>query len=159
MRILKKRHLAAAVVIGSLMALSSGTAGAANGAESLALRKAVMQSIGAHFGATIAAIKSGDKKRIQAAARQAQAINTLSKGVLILTPRGSGASAGKTRALPKIWQDWAGYQKAAAALTTESAKLVAALKTGDAKAAMSQFGRTGKVGCGGCHGTFRAKKK
>ena len=159
MRILKMRHVAVAVIAGSLMAVSSGTAGAASGAESLALRKAVMQSIGAHFGATIAAIKSGDKKQIQAAARQAQAINTLSKGIVILTPRGSGASVGKTRALPKIWQDWAGYQKAAAALTEESAKLVAALKTGDAKAAMSQFGRTGKVGCGGCHGTYRAKKK
>lgn len=159
MRILKMRHVAVAVVASSLMAVSSGTAGAASGAESLALRKAVMQSIGAHFGATIAAIKSGDKKQIQAAARQAQAINTLSKGIVILTPRGSGASVGKTRALPKIWQDWAGYQKAAAALTEESAKLVAALKTGDAKAAMSQFGRTGKVGCGGCHGTYRAKKK
>ena len=159
MRILKMRHVAVAVIAGSLMAVTSGTAGAASGAESLALRKAVMQSIGAHFGATIAAIKSGDKKQIQAAARQAQAINTLSKGIVILTPRGSGASAGKTRALPKIWQDWAGYQKAAAALTEESAKLVAALKTGDAKAAMSQFGRTGKVGCGGCHGTYRAKKK
>jgi cytochrome c556 len=159
MRILKMRHVAVAVVAGSLMAVSSGTAVAASGAETLALRKAVMQSIGAHFGATIAAIKSGDKKQIQAAARQAQAINTLSKGIVILTPRGSGASAGKTRALPKIWQDWAGYQKAAAALTEESAKLVAALKTGDAKAAMSQFGRTGKVGCGGCHGTYRAKKK
>jgi cytochrome c556 len=159
MRILKMRHVAAAVVAGSLLAASSGTAIAASGAESLALRKAVMQSIAAHFGATVAAIKSGDAKRIQAAARQAQAINTLSKGIVILTPKGSGASAGKTRALPKIWQDWAGYQKAAAALTAESAKLVAALKTGDAKAAMSQFGRTGKVGCGGCHGTYRAKKK
>jgi len=159
MRILKTRHLAAAIVAGSLVAMSSTTVLAANGAESLALRRAVMQSIGAHFGATVAAIKSGNKKRIQAAARHAQAINTLSKGIVILTPPGSGASAGKTGALPKIWQDWAGYQKAAAGLTAESAKLVAALKTGNAKASMSQFGRTGKVGCGGCHGTYRAKKK
>jgi len=159
MRKVKTRHLAAAIVVGGLVAMSGTTALAANAAESLALRQAVMKSIGAHFGATVAAIKSGDKKQIQAAARQAQAINALSKGITILTPQGSGASAGKTRALPKIWQDWAGYQKAAAALTAESTKLVAALKTGDAKAAMSQFGRTGKVGCGGCHGTYRAKKK
>ena len=40
-----------------------------------------------------------------------------------------------------------------------SAEREISLKTGDAKAAMSQFGRTGKVGCGGCHGTYRAKKK
>lgn len=159
MRILTKRHLAVAAVAGSLVAMSGATAFAASGAESLALRKAVMQSIGAHFGATVAAIKSGDKKRIQAAARQAMAINHLSKIIPVVTPSGSGQAAGKSRALPKIWQDWAGFQKAAANLTAESAKLVAALKTGDAKAAMSQFGRTGKVGCGGCHGTYRAKKK
>jgi cytochrome c556 len=159
MRILRTRHLAAAVVTGSLVALSGTSALAASSAESLALRKAVMDSMAAHFGATVAAIKSGDSKRIQAAAKQAQAINTLSKIIPVVTPQGSGAAAGKSRALAKIWQDWSGYQKAAAGLTAESAKLVAALKTGDAKAAMAQFARTGKMGCGGCHGTFRAKKK
>jgi len=159
MRVLKAQRLAAAVIAGGLVALSGSTAIAASPAESLALRRAVMQSIGAHFGSTVAAIKSGDKKRIQDAARDAMAINALSKGIVILTPKGSGQEAGKSAALPKIWQDWTGYQKAAATLTEESAKLVAALKTGDAKAAMSQFGRTGKVACGGCHGTYRAKKK
>ncbi len=159
MRIVKTHHLAAAIVAGSLVVMSSTTVLAASGAESLALRKAVMQSIVAHFRATVAAIKSGDKKRIQAAAGQATAINTLSKGIVILTPRGSGASAGKSRALPKIWQDWDGFRKAAATLTAESGKLAAALKTGNAKVAMAQFARTGKVGCGGCHGTYRAKKK
>jgi cytochrome c556 len=159
MRILRARHLAAAIVAGGLLAVSAGTAHAATGAESLALRKAVMRSIATHFGATVAAIKSGDTKRIQAAARQAQAINTLSKSIPVLTPSGSGQAAGKSTASPKIWQDWAGFRKAAATLTEESGKLVAALKSGDAKAAMAQFGRTGKVGCGGCHSTFRVKKK
>jgi cytochrome c556 len=138
MRILRTRHLAAAVVAGSLMALSSTSVLAASSAETLALRKAVMDSLAAHFGATVAAIKSGDSKRIQAAAKQAQAINTLSKSIPVVTPPGSGAAAG---------------------LTAESAKLVAVLKTGDAKASMAQFARTGKMGCGGCHGTYRAKKK
>jgi len=159
MRIVRTRHLAAAIVAGSLVAMSGTTALAANAAESLALRRAVMQSIGAHFGATVAAIKSGDTKQIQAAAKQAMAINTLSKGILIVSPKGSGSEVGKSTASPKIWQDWAGFQKAAATLTAESAKLVAALKSGDAKAAMAQFAATGKVACGGCHGTFRVKKK
>ena len=56
MRIFTKRHLAVAAVAGSLVAMSGATAFAASPAESLALRKAVMQSIGAHFGATVAAI-------------------------------------------------------------------------------------------------------
>ena len=90
MRIGSMRRLAAALVAIGLIGASGATAYAASPAESLALRKAVMQSIGAHFGATVAAIKSGDAKRIQDAARQAQAINTLSKGIVVLTPRGSG---------------------------------------------------------------------
>ena len=159
MRTIKIRHLAAAIVASGLIVSSSTTVLAASGAETLAVRKAVMWSIGAHFGSIVAAIKSGDKKRMQAAVRQANALKALSTGIVILSPKNSGPKAGKTRALPKIWQDWAGYKKAAADLTTEAGKLAAALKTGNAKVAMSQFGRTGKVGCGGCHSTYRAKKK
>jgi len=159
MEAFRARNLAAAVFAGGLIVMSSSTVLAASGAETLAVRKAVMQSIGAHFGAALAAIKSGDAARMKAAARQASAIGTLSTGIAILTPKNSGSSAGKSRALPKIWQDWAGYKKAAAALTAEAGKLAAAMKTGNAKVAISQFGRTGKVGCGGCHSPFRAKKK
>ncbi len=132
---------------------------AASGAETLAARKAVMRSIGTHFGAIKGAILSGDQNRIKAAVRHAKAINGLAASIPTLTPRGSGLKAGKSRALPKIWQDWAGYKKAAAGLTTESGKLAAVLKTGDAKAAMAQFANTGKIGCGGCHRFYRAKKK
>ena len=155
-----------AIVAGGMAALSvfafeSVTQGAMapSGAESLAVRKAVMRSIVTHFGAIKGAIASGDQNRIKAAAGHAMAINWLSTNIPTVTPKGSGQQAGKSRALPKIWEDWAGYKKAAAGLTTESGKLAAALKTGDAKAAMAQFANTGKIGCGGCHRFFRAKKK
>lgn len=154
------------VTAGSLVALSivafsslTHEAVAASGAETLAVRKAVMRSIGTHFGAIKGAIASGDQNRIKAAARHAMAMNWLSAAIPTVTPQGSGQKAGKSRALPKIWEDWAGYKKAAAGLTAESGKLAAALKTGDAKAAMAQFANTGKIGCGGCHRFFRAKKK
>ena len=145
----------------SIVAFSSLTheAVAASGAETLAVRKAVMRSIATHFGAIKGAIVSGDQNRIKAAARHAMAMNWLSAGIPTVTPQGSGQKAGKSRALPKIWEDWTGFKKASAGLTTESGKLAAALKTGDAKAAMAQFANTGKIGCGGCHRFFRAKKK
>lgn len=145
----------------SIVAFGSLTseAVAASGAETLVVRKAVMRSIATHFGAIKGAIVSGDQNRIKVAARHAMAMNWLSVGIPTITPQGSGLKAGKSRALPKIWQDWAGYKKAAAGLTTETGKLAAALKTGDAKAAMAQFANTGKVGCGGCHRFYRAKKK
>jgi len=154
------------IVAGGVVALSVVTLGgssrvahAASGAEALAARKAVMRSISGHFGAIKGAILSGNKKRIQGAARHAMAINGLSRSIAFVTPKGSGQSAGKSTALNKIWTDWAGFNKAAGRLTTESAKLVAVLKAGNPKASMSQFGRTGKVACGGCHGTYRVKKK
>jgi len=154
------------IAAGSIAALSfvafaslTHEAVAASGAETLAHRKAVMRSIGTHFGAIKGAIVSGDSNRIKAAARHAMAMNWLSAGITTVTPKGSGQEAGKSEALPKIWTDWAGYRKAAAGLTTESGKLAAVLKTGDAKAAMAQFANTGKIGCGGCHRYYRAKKK
>lgn len=145
----------------SIVAFASlaNEAAAASGAETLAARKAVMRSIATHFGAIKGAIVSGDQNRIKVAARHAMAMNWLSASIPTLTPQGSGLKAGKSRALPKIWQDWAGYKKAAAGLTTETGKLAAVLKSGDAKAAMAQFANTGKVGCGGCHRFYRAKKK
>lgn len=145
----------------SIVALGSLTheAVAASGAETLVVRKAVMRSMATHFGAIKGAIVSGDQSRIKAAARHAMAMNWLSAGIPTVTPQGSGQTAGKSRALPKIWQDWAGFKKAAAGLGTQTEKLAAVLKTGDAKAAMAQFANTGKLGCGGCHRFFRAKKK
>ena len=152
---------ASCVAVLSVVTFGSFTheAAAASGAESLAVRKAVMRSIGTHFGAIIGAIKSGNQKAIKAAERHAMAIHWLSAGIPVLTPPGSGSKAGKSGALPKIWQDWAGYTKAAQGLNTESRKLAAVLKSGDARAALAQFKNTGKIGCGGCHGTYRVKKK
>lgn len=63
-----------------------------------------------------------------------------------------------TRALPKIWEDWKGFEAAADVLAAEATKLAAVADGGDKDAIVAQFGKTGKLGCGGCHKPFRGAK-
>jgi cytochrome c556 len=63
---------------------------------------------------------------------------------------------GETKALPEVWSDAAGYQKAAAALGAAAATFVTAAKAGDADAAAAGF-KAIADSCGGCHRAYRAK--
>jgi cytochrome c556 len=74
-------------------------------------------------------------------------------------PAGTGPSSGvKTDALPVIWTDKADFDAKMGQLVTESAKLVAVAKTGDAAAIGAQMKATGAA-CGACHRKFRAEDK
>ncbi|MDP6390253.1 MAG: cytochrome c [Alphaproteobacteria bacterium] len=78
-----------------------------------------------------------------------------------LFPKGTGrpdVDEKKTRALAKIWQDWAGFEAAAKSLGTEATKLAKVAAGGDKGAIGAQFGEMGKKGCGGCHKSFRGAK-
>ena len=62
----------------------------------------------------------------------------------------------KTKALPAIWSDRAGFDKDARNLATEAQKLAQAAESNDAAAFAVAFQNTGKA-CGACHHDFRAK--
>ncbi len=62
----------------------------------------------------------------------------------------------KSRALPAIFDNSAGFKQAATRLENEAAKLVAVSKSGDEAAVKAQIGAVGKT-CGGCHDDFREK--
>ncbi len=62
----------------------------------------------------------------------------------------------KSRALPAIFDNSAGFKQAATRLENEAAKLVALSKSGDEAAVKAQIGAVGKT-CGGCHDDFREK--
>jgi len=94
-------------------------------------------------------------------AKAATALGAAANGITADYPKGSGRGdhdAKVTRALPKIWEDWAGFEKAAGALAAESAKLASVAGGGDSGAIAAQFGMVGKNGCGGCHKPFRGEK-
>lgn len=76
--------------------------------------------------------------------------------VLTWFPAGSGQEAGvRTRALPVIWSDRAGFRRAGALLLVATRHFDAAAQSGDLariRAAMPEVGHA----CSNCHDTFRA---
>ncbi|MCS6891887.1 MAG: cytochrome c [Rhodovarius sp.] len=63
---------------------------------------------------------------------------------------------GDTRALPAIWTDQAGFQRAAAAMTPVLAQLRQAAASGDPTAFGNAVRETGAT-CGNCHRAYRAR--
>ena len=62
----------------------------------------------------------------------------------------------KTKALPAVFDDAAGFKAAAGRLENEANKLVALSRSGDEAAIKAQIGAVGKT-CGGCHNDYRQK--
>lgn len=94
-------------------------------------------------------------------ADHAKKLNAASKEVLALFPKGTGRGDfddKTTRALPKIWEDWAGFEKSTEFFIVETAKLAEVAESGDADAIKAQFGKMAKGSCGGCHKDFRGAK-
>ena len=93
----------------------------------------------------------------QAAVQAATTLNNSAKTIPAHFPQGSGAEAGKTDALPAIWQNWSDFEAKAKALETESGKLLQLAQAGDEAGFKAQFPAVGRT-CGGCHETYRVKK-
>jgi cytochrome c556 len=143
----------AAVVIASATVFAHG---GKNMPQPFMERHAVMGSLAAHMKAAKAAISSGDLKL---AAGQADAIYWLARIMPATFPKGSGPEMGKTRASPKIWEDWAGFEAATNTLAERAKALKTAVDSGDAAAADAAFKTLGREGCSGCHKAYRAPKK
>lgn len=137
---------------------AAGYAKADAGAGEIAYRKDLMKAVGGHMGAMKGIIKGTTGNKANFAAH-AQGMLGLAKITGSAFPKGSGPESGKTRALPKVWEDAAGFQKAIDAFVAESEKLVKAVESGDMKAAGAQFAALGKDACGTCHKAYRAEKK
>lgn len=93
--------------------------------------------------------------------KHAKLLSEASKEVVALFPKGTGRGDfddKTTRALPKIWEDWAGFKAVADTMVQESAKLAEVAAGGDKDAIGAQFGKMAKASCGGCHKPFRGAK-
>ncbi|WP_028794264.1 c-type cytochrome [Thalassobaculum salexigens] len=107
---------------------------------------------GDNLKAVKAAVDSGNAS---AAVEPAKAMVVFAKSIPSRFPEGSGT--GDTRALPAIWSDWAGFEKAAADHLAAVQKLEAVAEAGDAAALGEQLKATGAT-CGACHKAYRAEK-
>jgi cytochrome c556 len=93
----------------------------------------------------------------QAAIQAATTLNNTAKVIPAVFPQGTGPEAGKTDALPAIWQNFPDFQSKARAMETESAKLLQLAQAGDEAGFKAQFPNVGRT-CGGCHEGYRVKK-
>ena len=73
-------------------------------------------------------------------------------------PQGSGPEAGKTRALPEIWEKPDDFTAAQKVLTDRAPKLLAAVKAKDIAGVQASFKEVGGA-CKNCHDTFRAPEE
>jgi cytochrome c556 len=107
---------------------------------------------GTYTGIRAVVAAKGDLKSLE---KPAQALERWGKDIPMVFPAGT-EKGHNTKALPKIWSDSAGFQKAALKLSEESGKLVVAAKANDADAVAAATKSIGDA-CKACHDTFRAR--
>ena len=97
-----------------------------------------------------------DAKKAESAATNLQILSTLDLGSLYLPGSSKEEMPGKTRALKKIWDDFAAVKKKGAA-HKKAVKAMAANAGKGLDALKANAGALGE-GCKGCHDNFRADK-
>jgi len=147
-----KKVLAMATVLGSIICATGGSA-QAQGPNLIEVRQVGFALMSGNFGGIRdVATAKGDLKTLEA---RAKAIQRYAALIPALFPPGT-AAGNNTKALPEVWSDNAGFQKAAMALGDASGKLADAAKAADADAVATQIKAVGDA-CGACHRTYRAR--
>ncbi len=138
-----------------MLALGSAAVAQVPPAKVMEAREANFKQIGKAFKAIRDQYSSGkpDAAIIQ---KNAAVIANLAPQITSWFPAGTGPSAGKTEALPAIWEKPADFKAAANRLVTESAKLKTLADAGDLAGAGAQVKAVG-ASCGGCHDNFKKK--
>ncbi len=147
------RALGAALALCSTVALAAGL----SGADALKDRQSHMKALGAAGKALSDQMRSG-KPDPAIVKLQADKIAAAARDLPTWFPAGSGPETKlKTRALPLIWTDGAGFAAAAQHFRDAADKLDAAAASGDMATVGPALGAAGRA-CSGCHDKFRAKE-
>lgn len=134
--------------------LATATAAQAQEPEDyIKYRQAVMKAIGGHSGAASQIVR-GKVSPAGALAMHADALAALSADIAALFPEGS--DFGETGAKAEVWDDRAGFEKAAGDAKTATAAFAAAVAGGDADTIAAAYKDVGET-CKGCHKEFRQK--
>lgn len=118
----------------------------------VAIRQAGYALQGANLSDIARALQSGATE-MKPFKDNAEAILKWSKIIPALFPPGTDHD---TKALPAVWADRPGFEKAAAALTAAAEALLKAADASDTAAFVTAFNATATA-CKGCHRTYRAK--
>jgi cytochrome c556 len=144
-------RIAAALAVGLAF---GGIALAASPDEQMDMRETAMKKAGGALKALSGDAKAGTVSA--GAAAKAKDLVDLGAGLEALFPEGPQAE--KSRALPAIWTDKAGFSAKAKDLQTAAAAVSAAVTAGDAKALAAAIDQAGAA-CGACHKAFRGPEK
>lgn len=129
---------------------AAGIGGAALAQDVVAARRDGFKDVARHMEAIKAVSDSrGDPRPLVARIDQMIAFFD---GLPARFPDGSGT--GNTRALPAIWSDRAGFERAGANMVTQLRTLRVVADAGDAAALTAAFQQTGAT-CGACHRPYR----
>ena len=122
-------------------------------ADIILLRQAAYAMNGGTFGGLKAAVDA--KADVKPLAARADALAKWGHAMTLAFPAGSDIGH-PTKALPTVWSDRAGFEKAAANFAEASEKLSVLAKAGDTDGFAAQWKVTGDT-CGACHKEYRAK--
>jgi len=144
------------VIATTVIVLVAGAAmGAAiSGADTAKAREGNMKALGGAAKALGDQLKSGtpDAAIVKA---QAAKVAQLADAMPTWFPKGSGPASGvKTRALPAIWTDGAGFAAAQHAFAVEAGKLNSLAAAGDMAGVGAQMRNVGGA-CKSCHDKYR----
>src|SRR3954452_2485813 len=137
----------------TVVLLATAGGARADGPDVIELRQTGMDLQAGDFTGIRAVVDlEGDIKKLEGPAK---AIQRWAMVIPTLFTKGS-EQGHNTKALPEVWSDNAGFQKAAATLGEAAGKLVEVAKAGDADGVAAQVKAIGDA-CGACHRTYRAK--
>ncbi|HEX2943916.1 MAG TPA: cytochrome c [Rhodopila sp.] len=125
----------------------------ADGLDPIAIRQVGMDLAAGNF--TFIKSVAQAKGELKPLEEPAKALARWGKTIPVLFPAGSDKGE-NTKALPAIWNDRAGFDKAAEALQQAALKLVDAVKAGDSAAVAADTKTLGEA-CGTCHRHYKAK--
>ena len=144
------RRLATLAILAAAM---GGGVAHADGPDVIETRQAGQDLLaGTYAGIRAVVAAKGDVKTLE---NPAKAMARWIRQFPTQFPKGS-EEGHNTKALPAVWSDMAGFQKAANDFADASTKLAELAKAGDADAVAAQVKVVGDD-CAACHRTFRAR--
>ena len=119
-------------------------------------RQAIMKAVAGHSSSSGQILRGLVDAQPGELAFHADALARLNADLVRLFPEGS--DFGETEALPKIWEDQAGFAQRAKEAADATANFAKAVQSGDATATATAYKAVGES-CKGCHQNFRERKR
>jgi cytochrome c556 len=150
-----KKAIAVVGLVAGLAAAPVAVSHLESTAFHLSYRQSVFAVLGANFGPMSSMIKGEMPWNDAMFAAFAEDLATASK---LDVERGfpAGSDGGRTRAKPALWDNMDDFREKMTALREESAKMAVVAASGNKKAILQQFQRTGGT-CKNCHDEYKSK--